>query len=143
MRYMTIGGAGSPMYAQPQAGGFAHYVLVSVGPAGVEYNVIEPGRLDVDYVAGNDGIEPLSIARVANGTDRDLALENLEFRVPRLRSPELYRVTVDYVDWERVRQHVPTRVREVSDLADGSVRLSIAVVVPTGVAFRVSVEARP
>ena len=143
VRYMTIGGAGSPMYAQPPAGGFAHYVLVSVGPEGVDYNVIEPGRLDVDYVAGNDGVEPLSIARVANGTDRDLAVGNLEFRVPRLESPELYRVSVDYVDWERIRHDVPTRLRDATDLGDGSVRLSVAVTVPTGVAFRVTVEARP
>ena len=142
VRYMTIGGAGSPMYAQPPAGGFAHYVLVSVGPGGVDFNVIEPGRLDVDYVAGNDGIEPISIARVANGTDRDLALENLELRVPRLASPDLYRVRVDYVDWERISQDVPARVRAVTDLGDGSVRLALALVVPTGVAFRVIVEAR-
>jgi hypothetical protein len=41
--YMTVAGAGSPMYAQPTRGGFAHYVLVSVGPNGVGFNVVEPG----------------------------------------------------------------------------------------------------
>lgn len=142
VRYMTVGGAGSPMYAQPPRGGFAHYVLVTVGPDGVDFNVVEPGRLDVDHVAGNDGLEPLSIARVANGTDRDLELGNLEFRVPRLESPDRYRLSVDYRDWERNAQHVPARLRSVIDLGDGSVLLSVAVAVPTGVAFRVAVEAR-
>jgi hypothetical protein len=140
--YMTVAGAGSPMYAQPTRGGFAHYVLVSVGPDGVAFNVVEPGRLDVDYVAGNDGIEPLSIARVANGTDRDLHLGNLELRVPRLESPDRYRLSVDYIDWERKPQDVPVELRSVTDLEDGSVRLGVAVTVPTGVAFRVIVEAR-
>ena len=88
VRYMTVAGAGSPTYAQPTKGGYAHYVIVSVTEDGaVDYNVVEPGRIDVDYVAGNDGIEPLSIARVANTTDRDLAFRNLEFRVPRLAGP--------------------------------------------------------
>ena len=142
VRYMTVAGAGSPMYAQPPRGGFAHYVLVTVGPDGVDYNVVEPGRLDVDHVAGNDGIEPLSIARVANGTDRDLDVGNLAFRVPRLESADRYAISVDYVDWERKPQAVPTRLRSVTDLEDGSALLSIALTVPTGVAFRVVVEAR-
>ena len=142
VRYMTVAGAGSPMYAQPSRGGFAHYVLVSLGADAVEFNVVEPGRLDIEHVAGNDGIEPLSIARVANGTDRDLALGSLEFRVPRLESPDRYRIAVDYLDWERNPQVVPTRLRSVTDLEDGSVVLSIALDIPTGVAFRVVVEAR-
>jgi 3',5'-cyclic AMP phosphodiesterase CpdA len=142
VRYMTVAGAGSPMYAQPAQGGFAHYVLVDVGPDGVEFNVVETGRLDIEHVAGNDGIEPLSIARLANGTDRDLAVGNLEFRVPRLESPDRYRISVDYLDWERNAQAVPTRLRSVTDLGDGSVLLSVSVDVPTGTAFRVVVEAR-
>ena len=142
VQYMTVAGAGSPMYAQPTRGGFAHYVLVTVGPDGVDYNVVEPGRLDVDYVAGNDGIEPLSIARVANTTDRDLLLRNLEFRVPRLASEDGYRLSVDYIDWARVRQDVEAKLNSVTDLEDGSVHLSVEVPLPTGVAFRVMAEAR-
>ena len=142
VQYMTVAGAGSPMYAQPTRGGYAHYVLVTVGPDGVEYNVVEPGRLDVDYVAGNDGIEPLTIARVANTTDRDLVLRNLELRVPRLASEDAYAISVDYVDWARNPQEIEAKLRSITDLEDGSVRLSVEVPLPTGVAFRVTAEAR-
>ena len=46
--YFTVGGAGGPLYAHPRRGGFAHYLIVSVGPGGVEYDVAEPGHLQVD-----------------------------------------------------------------------------------------------
>jgi predicted glycoside hydrolase/deacetylase ChbG (UPF0249 family)/3',5'-cyclic AMP phosphodiesterase CpdA len=142
VRYMTVAGAGSPLYAQPQKGGFAHYVFVSVTPEGIDYNVIEPGHLDVDLVAGNDGIEPMTVARVANTTDRDLLVRNLELRVPRLESAEDYGLSVDYLDWSRARQELPARLRAVSDLHDGSVSLSLEVPVPSGTVFRVRAEAR-
>jgi hypothetical protein len=115
---------------------------VSVGPDRVDYNVVEPGHLDVQYVAGNDGIEPLTIARVGNTSDRDLLLRALRFRVPRLASREDYELSLDYVDWERQRPELPVTLRDVEDMNDGSVTLSVQVLVPTGVAFRVIVEAR-
>lgn len=143
VRYMTVAGAGSPMYAQPTKGGYAHYVIVSLlGDGAVDYNVVEPGRLDVQYVAGNDGIEPLSIARVANTTDRDLTLRKLDFQVPRLATPADYDIRVDWVDWARQPQRTPAQVTGFLDREDGSATLSVAVTVPTGVAFRVVVEAR-
>ena len=143
VQYMTVAGAGSPMYAQPQRGGFAHYVIVSVAAdGGVEYKVVEPGRLDVEYVAGNDGIEPLSIARVANTTDSDLALRNLEFSVPRLASLDDYQFSADYQDWVREAQQVELRPRAMTDCQDGSALVSLEVAIPTGVSIRVVVEAR-
>lgn len=140
--YMTVGGGGAPLYTQPPSGGFAHYVLVRVGHTDVDYSVIEPGHLRVDYTAGNDGIEPVTIARVANTTDRDLTLRNLPLRVPRLESADRYLLTVDYVTWDRSRAEVMPVLRSVRDLNDGSVELSVEVALPTGVAFRVRAEAR-
>ena len=141
--YMTVGGGGGPLYAQPQRGGFAHYVIVSVGPGGVDYNVVEPGHLEVDYVAGNDGIEPLTIARVANTTDRDLVVRALRLRVPRLASADEYRLSVDYLDWQRQRPEVPVTLRAVQDNGDGSATLVAEVPVGRGAGFRVIAEARP
>ena len=140
--YLTVGGGGAPLYAQPQDGGFSHYVLVSVSPAGVDFNVIEPGHLHVEHVAGNDGIEPVTVARVANTSDRDLLIRNLPVRVPRLGSADDYRLEVDYVDWERKRGEIPPHLRAVRDLGDGSAELSVEVPVPTGVAYRLVAEAR-
>jgi hypothetical protein len=137
-----VGGAGGPLYAHPPRGGFAHYLIVSVGPGGVEYDVAEPGHLQVDYPAGNDGIEPVTIARIGNTSDRDRLVRALPFRVPRLASEADYRLTLDYLDWERRRPELPLTLRALRDMNDGSVTLSVEVLVPTGVAFRVSVEAR-
>ena len=142
VRYLTVGGGGGPLYAQPQGGGFAHYVLVTIGPGGVDYNVIEPGHLEVTYTAGNDGVSRVSTARVANTTDRDLTVRSLVFRAPRLSSPELYRVTTDFTDWERQELDWPSRLRTVDDMHDGSVRAAVEVMIPTGTAFYVTVEAR-
>lgn len=142
IEYLTVGGGGGPLYAQPPQGGFAHYVLVSVSPGAIDYNVIEPGHLEVRHVAGNDGIEPLTIARIGNTSDRDLLARGLRFRVPRLASEDDYRLSLDYLDWERCRPELPLTLRSVEDMNDGSVTLTVQVPIPTGVAFRVIVEAR-
>lgn len=142
VRYMTVGGAGAPLYAPPEQGGFAHYVIVSVAPEEISYTVVEPGHLVVEHVAGNDGIEPLTVARVANTSAADLVVRNLELRVPRLAAADEYRLAVDFKDWQRTPTDLPVTLRDVRDLADGSVMLSVEVPVPTGTAFRVSAEAR-
>ncbi len=82
IHYIVAGGAGAPLYAPPDRGGFAHYLLVRVtGTAGslkVSYNLIEPGHLGVAegasvpegetlwFVNGNDTVDPkLPIRRLA------------------------------------------------------------------------------
>ena len=141
VRYLTVGGAGAPLYAQPTTGGFAHYLLVTVGPGDTDYNVVEPGHVEVAHVAGNDGLEAVSTARVANTTDRDLLLRNLEFRAPRLASPDGYRVSVSFTDWERKRVEHTASIGWVDDMRDGSVTVHVAVEIPTGTAFYVTLEA--
>jgi hypothetical protein len=142
VRYVTAGGAGAPMYAQPQRGGFAHYILVAVGGQEIDYDVIEPGHVEVHYVAGNDGLEPIATARVANTTDRDLVIRNLQLRVPRLSACDHYRIRTACVDWERKDVDVPVTLHNVTDMGDGSVTVRVEVPVPTGTAFYVSAEAR-
>ena len=84
----------------------------------------------------------MTIARIGNTSDRDRLVRALPFRVPRLASEADYRLTLDYLDWERRRPELPLTLRALRDMNDGSVTLSVEVLVPTGVAFRVSVEAR-
>ena len=141
IRYLTVGGAGAPLYAQPTTGGFAHYVLVTVGPRDTDYNVVEPGHLEVAHVAGNDGLEAVSTARVGNTTDRDLLVRNLEFQVPRLASPDGYRLSVAFTDWERKVVEHTAAVAWIDDMRDGSVTVHVEVEVPTGTAFYVTLEA--
>jgi hypothetical protein len=73
IHYIVAGGAGAPLYAPPERGGFAHYLLVQVGAgpdSKVSYNVIEPGHLGMAegasvpegdtlwFVNGNDTVDP-------------------------------------------------------------------------------------
>jgi hypothetical protein len=141
VHYVTTAGGGAPLYAQPQAGGFAHYVVVTVSAKKVDYNVVEPDHLDVTYIAGNDGFEQISIARVMNTTDRALRARNLQFRVPRLSSRSFYRVMTDLKDEKRQSVNVPATLRDTVDMHDGSVLLSVELVIPASTGFYVRVEA--
>ena len=142
VRYVTVGGAGGPLYTQPPAGGFSHYVLVSCGPDGVDYNVVEPNRLDVKVLSGDDGIETVSIARLANTTDRDLIARGLRLRVPRQSDTAHYKVSAESRDFALEREVLDASVADAEDLGDGSVALSVQVPLPTGCAVWVTVEAR-
>jgi hypothetical protein len=140
VRYFTVGGAGAPTYAQPPAGGFAHYMLVTVGPGVVDYNVVEPSRLEVVHVEGNDGRQPRSKARVVNTTDRDLLVRNLEFLLPPPGAAN-YHVSVDFIDFARKPVELPARVAGVRDARDRGVVVSVEMTIPTGTGSWVTVEA--
>jgi 3',5'-cyclic AMP phosphodiesterase CpdA len=141
IRSITTGGGGGTLYAQPPRGGFAHYLLVRAAPHETEIDVIEPGHLEVVYTAGNDGLEPVSRARLANTTEQRLLARDLEFRVPRLSPGSLYAVSTDFVDWDGTRVELAAAVRQIEDLGDGSVRLSIETPLPDGSAFYATVLA--
>ncbi|MEA3208230.1 MAG: hypothetical protein QOE70_1287 [Chthoniobacter sp.] len=142
IRYFTSGGAGAPVYAEPPKGGFAHYILVSVSPEAIAYTVVAPNFIDVAYTAGNDGIEPVTKARVMNMTASDLLARNLEFRVPRLSLPDRYRVSTLLRDDENRPVHHRAAIRSITDNQDGSVTLGVSVAMPGGTGFYVTVEAR-
>jgi hypothetical protein len=142
VRYFTVGGGGGTLYAQPPRGGFSHYLLVRSDNGELEVDVIEPGHIEVQTVAGNDGLEPVARVRVMNTTERRLSARNLELRLPRLPAPDDYRVVTDFVDFDGSRREVPAGIREVIDLGDGSVTVAVELEIPDGAAFYVTVEAR-
>jgi hypothetical protein len=142
VRYLTVGGAGAPAYTQPHGGGFSHYLLVTVGGGEPDVTVVEPNRLEVVHVAGNDGLQPCSTARVVNTTDRDLTMRNIGFRLPRLSSNDGYSVSVDFMDFKRDRVELEARIRAVEDRGDGSVTVAVALTLPTGTGSWVTVDAR-
>ena len=142
IRYFTSGGAGSPVYTEPQKGGFPHYILVSVSPTNIDYNVITPNLLEVAYTAGNDGVEPVTTARVVNGTTNDLLARHLQFRVPRLSAQEHYKISTDLRDDENRPVKHRAVIRRITDNQDGSVTLGVEVGLPSGQGLYVTVEAR-
>ena len=142
VRYVTVGGAGGPFYTQPPSGGFSHYVLVSCEGDGAELSVVEPGRLDVAFLAGNDGVEPVTTARIANITDRDLVARGLRLQVPRLGDASGYGVSAVSRDFALREVALDAPVADVEDLGDGSVALTVEVLLPTGCGVWVTAEAR-
>ena len=109
IRYVTVGGAGGPLYTQPPAGGFAHYLLVTVRPGGVEYNVVEPNHIDVDHLAGNDG---RAAVRSPGSRTRPTAISwraTSSSGSRRLRGPAAYSVSAIARDFARVELQLPAR----------------------------------
>jgi 3',5'-cyclic AMP phosphodiesterase CpdA len=142
VRYFTVGGGGGTLYAQPPRGGYSHYLVVHLVDGELEVEVIEPGRLEVQTVAGNDGLEPVTTVRVMNTTERRLLARNLELRVPRLASPDAYRLSTDYVEFDGTRVELDASLRQLVDNVDGSVTLSVEIPLPDGAGFYVTAEAR-
>jgi hypothetical protein len=142
VRYVTVGGAGGPLYTQPPAGGFSHYVLVTCSDGDWDMNVVEPGRLDLVYLSGNDGLEPVTTARLANTTDRDVLAHGLQLRVPRLADAGAYRVSALSRDFALEEVVLDPELLDVADRGDGSVSLTVRVPLPTGCAVWVTAEAR-
>ncbi len=48
IEYFVAGGAGAPLYATPDRGGFSHYLVVRLSGNNVSYQLIAPGRLYVE-----------------------------------------------------------------------------------------------
>ena len=130
VRYYTAGGGGAPLYAQPDRGGFAHYLLVTIGAGEVDYNVVEPFHIEYETLDAGAGV------RLANTTDRDLLLRNVRLSVPRTGD---YKLVCDFVDFARQRQPVQARIAEVEE-AGGTASIRAEVEVPTGTSFYVTAE---
>jgi hypothetical protein len=130
VRYYTVGGGGAPLYAPPDRGGFAHYLLVTIDGDEVDYGVVEPFHLECETLDGGARV------RLANTTDRNLLLRNVRLSTTRAAD---YKLVCDFVDYARERQPVRARIAEVEeDGATASIRAEIEV--PKAAGFWVTVE---
>jgi hypothetical protein len=79
IEYFVSGGAGAPLYAPPDHGGFTHYLVVRVTGDKISYDVIEPGRLYAEGAKARSG----EAARfwVVNTNDTDLPLRGITAEV--------------------------------------------------------------
>ena len=77
--YFVAGGAGAPFYAQPQSGGFSHYLLVHLSGGKIGYRVIEPGHVYLQ--AEQDG----KVNWIVNSNDTDIAIRGADLKVPMVR----------------------------------------------------------
>jgi 3',5'-cyclic AMP phosphodiesterase CpdA len=76
VKYYVAGGAGAPLYARPEAGGFSHYLVVQVKDNNPVITVVEPGHFYVER--GTHG----HAAWLVNSTDTPLPARRVEVSIP-------------------------------------------------------------
>jgi len=79
--YFVAGGAGAPLYASPDRGGFSHYVVVRLAGDKVSYDVIEPGRLSLEPAPSAQNETKLWIVN-SNDMEQPLPLRGIEIESP-------------------------------------------------------------
>jgi 3',5'-cyclic AMP phosphodiesterase CpdA len=82
--YFISGGAGAPLYASPDRGGFSHYVVVRLTGSTARYDLIEPGHL---YVETGSNLEGEKTTWIVNGNDVDIALRGVSLEAPASLGP--------------------------------------------------------
>jgi 3',5'-cyclic AMP phosphodiesterase CpdA len=84
--YYISGGAGAPLDATPQEGGYLHYMLIHVDGASTNIDVLQPWHLFADSVASD-------CVHVANYQPVDVDVNNVVFRLPALPAGQKYAAT--------------------------------------------------
>jgi len=82
--YFVAGGAGAPLYAPPERGGFSHYVVVRLAGSALTYDVVEPGHL---YVETGPDLHGKATTWIVNGNDADIPLRGAEIGAPASLGP--------------------------------------------------------
>ncbi|HKB69579.1 MAG TPA: metallophosphoesterase family protein [Thermoanaerobaculia bacterium] len=77
--YFIAGGAGAPLYAPPDRGGFSHYVVVRLAGNDLRWDLVEPGRL---YVETGRDLAGARTTWIVNGTDADVPLRGAWIDAP-------------------------------------------------------------
>jgi hypothetical protein len=77
--YFIAGGAGAPLYASPDRGGFSHYVIVRLSGDALTCDVVEPGHL---YVETGPDLHGAATTWIVNGNDADIPLRGAEIGAP-------------------------------------------------------------
>jgi hypothetical protein len=85
--YFVAGGAGAPLYASPDRGGFSHYLVVHMSGGKISYELIEPGHLYIDETPESMPAEFCNGARCAwivnsNDVHQALPLNGIDLTVP-------------------------------------------------------------
>ena len=82
--YFVAGGAGAPLYASPDRGGFSHYVVVRLSGTALAYDLVEPGHL---YVEKGSDLHGTAMTWIVNGNDADIPLRGAEIDAPAVLGP--------------------------------------------------------
>ncbi|HEY3332664.1 MAG TPA: metallophosphoesterase [Capsulimonadaceae bacterium] len=102
VEYIISGGAGAPLDASPEQGGFLHYLMVHVDGAKISTDILQPWHLLVDYPT------PTS-AHVANTQPIDVDINSLVFRVAAPPAGKTYSATAG-IAYKKKAKVVETKV---------------------------------
>jgi hypothetical protein len=82
--FFVAGGAGAPLYAPPDRGGFSHYVVVRLEKGELSWDLVEPGHL---YVESGRNLGGARTTWVVNGNDAEIPLRGIEIDAPSSLGP--------------------------------------------------------
>lgn len=121
VKYYVAGGAGAPLYARPEAGGFSHYLVVQMKDNSPVVTVVEPGHFYVER--GTHG----HAAWLVNSTDTPLPARHVEVSVQAStgRCAELIAST-SLTTWDNKPIPVPVEITRCTT-ANGRRHLTLSV----------------
>jgi len=136
--YFVAGGAGAPLYAPPNRGGFSHYIVVRItkDPATskdkISYVVVEPGRLYLEDAPGAPGEHQFWIISsndfIQGPKDRPepIRLRGVDFEVPEsLGSCDQLEVTEVTFFFDKTLNIPGVSIASCSPAPGGKLRLNI------------------
>lgn len=116
--YYVSGGAGAPLDASPDQGGFLHYLVVHVDGARVTTTILQPWHLDVTYPEGDSPRSRRGHAWIANTEGTAVTVKHLVFHLASLPAGQTYAVTAS-VRYKVNSKPTDASIVSVTPSADG------------------------
>jgi hypothetical protein len=135
--FFIAGGAGAPLYASPDRGGFSHYLVLRLTGNDLRWDVVEPGRL---YVETGPNLAGKQTTWIVNGTDATIPLRGAWIDAPAALGPcrRLAAVT-DLRKTDGTPVPVPAEVTGCA-LVGGKRRARVALVSPRGTSVPIALR---
>lgn len=114
--YFISGGAGAPLDASPENGGYLHWVSVAVDGAKITTQIEQPWHLEVNYPDGEAAHGPSSRVWVANTNNEDILARHIVLHVA---APPAGRALVVTAGVAYKNKSKPGAARILSQTADG------------------------
>lgn len=139
MVYIITGGGGAPIYQPPSRGGFFHYLLVKVTGKDILVEDMEPYKLRVRNISGNDGFEQRAEIEVENISNADLVVRNISLKMPRA-NVDKYRVIAVSISPKELKENHPAKIAGVKNNGDGTATVRVETSLHQNSLIRIIVE---
>lgn len=118
IHYFISGGAGAPLDASPEQGGYLHYLAIQVDGTLLSTQILQPWHLQVDRPDGDSPQTTHERAWVANTNDGPVRTEGLTFHLASLPAGQTYTVTAG-VSYKAKTSPAEAHVVSVTPAPDG------------------------